>query len=222
MDSKPLIIAYSGSLDAFENKPKNTLFKKLIQWFWTYKHDTVDASTRSAYYLIKALAILKSKYQIGPDKIKFHFWGNINPINKKQAQINGVSEYFEFSGYLPKEESLSKLNRSNLLFLPLEKSNSSESGTLFIPGKLYEYLNSGKPILGLCEDSDCKSILEKSGLGICVEPDNPDRIAALLNQLVTQPNVLESLQANKDFIAQFDFRNKTSELARVFESLIVK
>ena len=222
MDSKPIVIAYSGSLDAFSGHRKKGLFKSVLQWFWTYKHDTVDASTRSAYYLIKAIRILKEKHGVTPAQLKMSFWGNINPLNLEQAGLEHVSEFFEFGGYLPKAESLRKIKSADILFLPLEKSNTPGTGTLFIPGKLYEYLHAGKPILALCEASDCRDILEKSGLGLCVEPDKPEAIADMLYSCISDVRRLQAVIANTGYIEGFDFRLKAGELAQVFDSLNVK
>lgn len=222
MDTKPLVIAYSGSLDAFNGHHKKGLFKSVLQWFWTYKHDTVDASTRSAYYLIKAIGILKEKYGVTPAQIKIDLWGNIHPLNIEQARKEQVSEFFEFGAYLPKAESLNKIKSADILFLPLEKSNTPGTGTLFIPGKLYEYLHAGKPILALCEPSDCRDILEKSGLGLCVEPDKTEEIATMIYSLISNEQRLRSIVANAGYIAGFDFRLKAGELAGVFDSLNVK
>jgi glycosyltransferase involved in cell wall biosynthesis len=224
MASRSMIkIAYSGSLDAFEAKKDNNIWDKFKSYFWTYKHQTVDSSTRSAYFLIQAIVLLKKQHpNWKTDNLKIQLWGNINPINKKQAEQEGVSDVFEFEGYLPKSESLNKLNDADLLFLPLEKSNTIGRTTLFIPGKLFEYLYAQKPILALAESSDCRDILEKSGLAICVEPDNIEVIANTLWQIIENPESLKKLQANKEYIESFSFKNKTAELAEVFNSLIVK
>ncbi|MCC6818896.1 MAG: hypothetical protein IT245_08395 [Bacteroidia bacterium] len=222
MDSKTLIIAYSGSLDAFDLKAKKNFWKPILKWFWTYKHNSVDSSTRSAFYLINAVKILKSKYGITPQQLKFQFWGSIHPLNIQQSINLDVSEFFEFSGYLPKKESLAKLNQADVLFLPLEMSNTSEHSTLFIPGKLYEYLNAKKPVLGLCENSDCKDILVQSGIGFCVEPNKPYLIAEKLLYFINNRSELSSVKPNNDYIQQFDFKNKTAELAKVFDALVVK
>src|SRR5688572_13893451 len=110
MDSeKPLTISYSGSLDAYQPSKTNRIKKFFRDWFWTYKHDTVDASTRSAYYLIKAITLLKEKYRINPAELKVELWGNIHPLNEEQAKKEDVSAFFNFSGYLPKAESLKRL-----------------------------------------------------------------------------------------------------------------
>lgn len=222
MAFKTINIAYSGSLDAFLPQTKSGVLARLKQWFWTYKHDTVDASTRSAYYLIQAVGILKTKYAIGPDQLNIDLWGKIHPANLKQAKQAGVADYFKIEDYLSKEISLARLAKADILFLPLEKSNTKGTHTLFIPGKLFEYLNTGKPILALCEDSDCKTILEASGLGICVAPDEPEQIAETLYQLITNEGFINHYSPNANYISQFSFENKTAELARVFDRLIVK
>jgi glycosyltransferase involved in cell wall biosynthesis len=216
MDTKqPLSISYSGSLDGYQPHSSNRILKTLKNWFWTYKHDTVDSSTRSAYYLVKAVRVLKERHSVRPEDLQFDFWGNINPLNEMQAKKEGVSEFFRFSGYLPKPESLKRLSESDMLFLPLEKSNVKGQGTLFIPGKLFEYMNSGKPVLGLCEPSDCRYILEQSGLGICVEPDNVEQIAGVLHKYILDRQLLDAIKPRQDYISGFSFRNKTSELAEV-------
>lgn len=222
MATKKLIIAYSGSLDAYDGNKFKKHLSNILKWFWTYKNNTVDSSTRSAYYLIKAVRILKDNYNIQPNQIGFQFWGNIDTLNKTQSEKEGVADFFEFGGYLSKLESLNRLAEADMLFLPLEKSNTSEIGTLFIPGKLFEYLNTGKPILGLCETSDCKMILENSGLGICCAPDNSKEIAQTLYNIIINQINIKLIKANQTYIQSFSFIKKTEELAKVFDKLSVK
>ena len=219
---KSVIIAYSGSLDAFRNEKSLGIFRFLKELFWTYKHRTVDPSTRTAYYLIKAVGILKREYGISPSELKIELWGSIHPLNIRHSEDENVRDFFHFDSYLPKDESLSKLNKADILFLPLEKSNVKDQGTLFIPGKLFEYLKTSKPILALCEASDCRKIIEQSGLGICVEPDNPERIAECLFPIIKNKNLLLGLKPNTEFIETFAFKNKTAELISVLKKASVK
>jgi len=223
MATKILNIRYSGSLNAFfPKKDVNPIKRFFMDYLWTFNNRNIDASTRTAYYLIKAVRHLKENHQIQPGQLKIELWGDIHVGNLQQIQSNGVEAYFEIDSYLPKEVSLKKLLDSDLLFLPLEKSKTTEHQTLFIPGKLFEYLNSGKPILALCEPSDCRNILENSGLGICVEPDNVMQIANCLLTYINQPELLQKYQANKTYIEQFSFVNKTKELATIFDQLRLK
>lgn len=214
-------IAYSGSLGGFDpNIPLRKGHSFLHKWFWTFNNDIVDASTRSGYYLIQAIKILKNDYQIQPKSLQISWWGKIDPLNLKQVNDENLDAYFTHAGYLPKQESIKRISEADLLFLPLEKSNVPERGTLFIPGKLFEYLNSGKPILALCEESDCKMILAKSGLGIFAPPDNPLGIAELLLQIIRGEIKLASFIPNLRFIERFSFIHKTQELAEVFDECL--
>ncbi|MCO5237724.1 MAG: glycosyltransferase [Chitinophagaceae bacterium] len=209
-------IAYSGSLDGFDPKTRKRNRNFLCRWFWTFNNDTVDASTRSGYYLIQAIKILRDKYQVKPNDIQVDWWGKIDVLNMKQVAEENLEAYFIYGGYLPKQESLNRIAKADLLLLPLERSKIPNRGTLFIPGKLYEYLNTGKPVLALCETSDCKTILEKSGLGIFAPPDNPMEIATVLLKILSKEMELSSFKANKKFIQQYSFINKTRELADIF------
>ena len=217
-----LILAYSGSLNAYTPENKLKWLNRIKGFFWTYHHDTVDDSTRSGYYLIKAVRILKEKYQIQSDELNIQLWGSIDPVNQKQVLSEGVQEYFEFGSYMDKQNSLKKLEAASILFLPLEKSNRKGFKTLFIPGKLFEYIKTGKPILALAEASDCRTILERSGLGICVQPDDPEKIAQVLENIIRKREILEAYKPQSDYISTFTFENKTAELAAVFNQLIVK
>lgn len=222
MDTKQIVIAYSGSLDAYQPTKKNSFLYGIKKWIWTYKHDTVNASTRSAYYLIKAIELLKNKYNITPNQLMIKLWGNINPINFQQAQNAGVKEFFRIEGYKEKLQSLSDLQEADMLFLPLEMSNTLGFGTLFIPGKLFEYIHTKKPILALCEPSDCRDILEQSGLGIIVEPDQPEKIALKLLDIIQNVSLLKSYIPNNTYIETFNFKNKVEELSKVLDTLNVK
>ncbi|MBU7577261.1 MAG: hypothetical protein KAF40_04295, partial [Flavihumibacter sp.] len=180
--NKPLTIAYGGSLDSYEPRHESKLTRSILQWFWTFRNTTVDSSTRSGYYFIKAVALLQTKYGVKPSQLQVQWWGLIDSKNQEQVNRSGVSDFFHIEGYLSKASSLQKLSQADCLFLPLEKSTSTDHGPLFIPGKLFDYLKVGKPILALCDESDCKAIIEQSGLGIFAKPDDPEMIAAALIQ----------------------------------------
>jgi hypothetical protein len=218
---KPLTIAYGGSLDSFEPKKKSRLIHSVLQWFWTFRNTTVDPSTRSGYFFINAVALLQSNYGIKPSELQVHWWGLINPVNQDQINRLGLTDFFHIDGYLDKSASLEKLSMADCLFLPLEQSTSKEHGTLFIPGKLFDYLKTGKPILALCEESDCKAIIEQSGLGIFAKPDDPENIAATLFPYIKHPENLQTLQPNQEYIQTHSFIQKTKELAAIIQEISV-
>lgn len=219
MDSeRPIIIAYAGSLAWFT--PRERSGSSFIKsWLWTYNHLASDPSTRSPFYLFNALQLLKRKYGIGPGKIQIHLWGSIHPEISRQADKLGIGDLVKIDVYIPKMKSYDKLLQSDILFLPLE-SKTAESMPLFIPGKLFEYLKTGKPILALAGESDCTDILKRSGLGIIIEPDNPEKIAKTLASFVAGHSLLKQYKPDVDFINNFSFKNITGKLAGIFDELL--
>jgi hypothetical protein len=215
----PLIIAYSGTLEAYE-PPKNRWLKALLSLVWTYKNNSIDASTRSALYLIKAVAILKERFGISPDELSIQLWGNIDAKHLEWFKSHNVSEYFTIEGFTDKNTSMQKLSKADLLFLPLERATQKGQKTLFIPGKLYDYLKLRKPILALCEASDCKDLVMASGLGFCFEPDQAEEIAKGLFPVIKQPQLLSALKPNEAVITACSFSERTKSLASVFNNLL--
>ena len=54
-----------------------------------------------------------------------------------------------------------------------------------IPGKLYEYLAAGRPILALAEpDGDTAALVNRSGAGMAVSPEDATGIRRALDQLI--------------------------------------
>lgn len=221
--NKYLTIGYAGTLGYYHPDSENKTLKflgKLGNYFWTYNHNYVDKSTRSAYYLFKALKILLEKEPNYADTIRVNLWGNIHSGNQKQVSALGLSNIVNISSHLPKEESFRKLKSCDLLFLPLEHGKNGKE-TLFIPGKLYELLEIGKPILALVENSDCKQIIERSGLGIFAPPDDPEKISEMLIYCIkNKEKINENCRPNSEYIKKFAFSELTINLKCYFDDLL--
>lgn len=216
---RPLVIGYSGSLAFYDGKTKPRTGSSLRDWFWTYNHHVTDPSTRSAYFLFKALQLMKEKYKINNTQIRVELWGNIHPGNKQQAKEMRIDDLVHIEGYLPKQKSLEKNAQCDLLFLPME--SATENGNpLFIPGKVFEYMKAGKPVLALSGPCDCVDILQPSGLLISCDPHKTEEIADKLFSFVTGRDQLVKFIPNEHYISSFSFRNITGKLAETFNEVL--
>jgi len=85
-------------------------------------------------------------------------------------------------GFLPHRDALTQMEEADYLLLPW-------SDRLNVPGKLYEYLATKKPILGLVRPgSDADHILEESGSALLADGSSIDAIQQLLGCLGQSPN----------------------------------
>ena len=79
--------------------------------------------------------------------------------------------------FVPQSEALRFMEESDVLLLPwTDRFN--------IPGKLFEYLATGKPILALCyPDSDVAQVIRETASGWCVNPDDIREVQRALTEI---------------------------------------
>ena len=94
---------------------------------------------------------------------QINFVGKIDPKILEDLENSNLNNFIQNLGYLPHKESVVEMQSSNLLLItnfPDEKSAG------IIPGKLFEYLQSGNTIISIGpENSDVKTILDKTTAG---------------------------------------------------------
>jgi hypothetical protein len=75
----------------------------------------------------------------------------------------GLTENAELPGNIPRRKALAWLVNAGLLLLPLNKANNAQGR---LPGKLFELLRAGRPILCLGPaNSDAAIIIEETNAG---------------------------------------------------------
>ncbi len=89
-------------------------------------------------------------------------------------------ENVHFCGVLPHEKVYTLYSHADLSFIPLKNSNMKDS----IPSKLYEALGVGCPVLLVAEGDAC-GIVRETGLGCCVSPDHPERLAEVFDEMAS-------------------------------------
>jgi len=220
MDSK-LTIAYAGTLMGYQpGDEKNSLWQTLKEYCWEYFPKTCYHYTRSGYFLFKGLELLLTKYPDLSNKLQVEMWGSIRSLNTLQVEQMGLQGIVQISGRLSKSETTEKLQQADILFLPLESSLNGQP-PLFIPGKLFEYLELRKPILAVMKESEVSEILIKSGLGIIVSPFKTEEIADAIKELIENKGRLNKIYvSNEALIHSFSFDATADEFSKIFDDLI--
>jgi glycosyltransferase involved in cell wall biosynthesis len=98
------------------------------------------------------------------------------------------------------------------LFLPLHGLPRG-SRSRIVPGKTYEYLRSGLPILGCLPQGDARDLVEGSGRGYCASPCDVDEIASALARMVSDWRASRLAEADLAPIRRFERRALTQDLA---------
>ena len=182
----------------------------------------VEILSRSHYYLIKALENLVVKQPELKNKIRLVLAGSLNETDQKVVAESAVAEMVDMPGYLDHTQSVATIRAANLLFMPLHDLAKGQKASI-VPGKTYEYLATGNPILGAVPEGDAKDFIANSGIGFTCEPADVNAMEKVISALVQdKDNATNSVNFNHSFVSQFERKNLSERLAELIQSVIEK
>jgi glycosyltransferase involved in cell wall biosynthesis len=151
--------------------------------------------------------------------LEIRFVGSVSDVDLNEMICGyGLDGLVTRTGYVPHAESLRQLSCSDALLLVLP----ADSGSGVIPGKLYEYLASGLPILGVLPDGEAARIALGSGRGRVVRPDDMDGIASALIGMfhdwkMGKPS---GVFRTDPYAERFSRKRQTERLAGILDDLV--
>jgi len=146
------------------------------------------------------------------NRIEACFIGNFRDENIALVERLGLTDSVRVFGYLPHRECVRYLISSDVLWVIVGDMVGS-------PGKTYEYIGIGKPILGLVPDGFLKAtILEARGR--VAPPTDVNAIKQALFQYYEEFKRGDLHGPEPEVIRKYDRRTLTGSLVKIFESLI--
>ncbi|MBN2668409.1 MAG: glycosyl transferase family 1 [Bacteroidales bacterium] len=133
-------------------------------------HAGVLGIDRQPDTFLKAIAELLDENEAFKKSLKLRFAGVVDYTIKETIASLGLNDYFEDLGFIHRKEALKLMLTSHVLLLPVNKADNAKGR---LPGKIYEYLRAGNPILSLGpKGSDVEVILRNTGNGKNFEYDD--------------------------------------------------
>lgn len=109
---------------------------------------------------------------------------------------------------VPITEIAPYINITDVMLVPLKRDDIFAT---FIPSKMFDFMACGKPIV-LTVDGEARAIVEESGGGIYVEPDNPQALAIALAALRDNPDRLAEMgRRGREYVLQHYLRDQQAE-----------
>ena len=144
------------------------------------------------------------KRQIDKGKqLKLKFIGTVGEKIKDEIKNNGLLPHTEFQGFLPYLEMLKELMKAKYLLV-------CASEPRHVPGKLFEYLRTGKPIIAFGENNaEVKDILQKANAGMIFRYD--DDCEEFFNSV-------DNFSTNISYVKEFNRKS----IAYSFKNILLK
>ena len=131
----------------------------------------------------------------------------------------GLKDYISLLGYMSHKDAQIQQRQSQVLLLV--EIDSPETKCI-IPGKLFEYMQSGRPIIGFGpENADFKTILSSTNSGNSYNYKESEKEAIKSNILsYFEAYQTNSLRANNIGVQQFHRKQLTEQLAAILKPLL--
>ncbi|MCB9464816.1 MAG: glycosyltransferase [Candidatus Eisenbacteria bacterium] len=142
------------------------------------------------------------------------FLGGHYDADVEKVAEAGLSSMVEFSPSCPHRESVAALLRARVLLL-LEQD--SERGSLILPGKIFEYFRSGRPILAVVPtDGAAANLVRSLDAGWVADPSRPESVAEGLERLLRP----DSAGPRAEVVQRFERRTLAGDLARLLDGVV--
>lgn len=209
---KPSSIIYN-CFDIDEHRSASAAFAMPGRFLVTYTGTLYKG--RAIEIFLEGLAQFIRRQGLSPEQIGFRLVGASGDVDILSiAKKMDIEDYVEYVGLVPHAQVADYLQSSTILLLI-----KSFNDAIHIPGKLFEYLGSGKSILLLALPSEAAEIVRASGRGIIVNPtDVPQIVQGLAHfyKLFQEGNLGRELHQESDL---FEAKNMTRELIKTLDAV---
>ncbi len=173
--------------------------------------------TESRCTLLKALRSLIEQGAIPADRIQVEFVGRIIPHEVAQVREARLEDVCTFRGLVPQAQAFEIMMDADVLLV--EASGIGER--LCIRAKLFEYMLTGNPVLGIVGPGPMRDVVEKTGIGLCAGPNDVEgtKRAILLFYDDFQRRNLRAWVETAN-IESFDRRRLTAVLAEKLDAVV--
>ena len=204
--NKPIEVITNGFDEELTPKPLDDNF--------TISHLGSLLTGRNPISLWEALRELVQEHPKFADRLKIQLAGVVGKEVIASLEEFGLIPYVNQLGYLSHDRVVEVQQKSQVLLL-LEIDSEETRG--IIPGKLFEYLNANRPILGIGpSDWDVSTIIEDTQSGtVCVHGEK-DHIKAVLLDWFDQYE-RDNLIANSRNVDKFHRKALTASLTKFLQ-----
>ena len=125
-------------------------------------------------------ALQRLREQDTVPELRIRMVGNLDGAVRQSLRRRGLDDVLETVPYVPHAEAVGFMEKASLLVLCINRTEHAESIT---PGKTYEYVATGQPVLGLGPpEGDAAKVLRTSGAGRMFAHDDSEGVARFLEE----------------------------------------
>jgi glycosyltransferase involved in cell wall biosynthesis len=170
---------------------------------------------RSLRAFLDAAQLLCETDSAFAEAFKLSLLGTLDAAAQTELRRHALGNRVCFRGQVDHAASLAAMRSADVLLLI---ANTTPGAEATVPGKLFEYLAVGRPVLAVAPDaSSTADVLDRTGGGWLAPAGDSAAIACALQAAFKEHQVVTAWAHNPGRIARFDRRVLAGDLATIFE-----
>jgi glycosyltransferase involved in cell wall biosynthesis len=166
-----------------------------------------------ASFLEAARRVVESDPEFGRD-FRLTLIGTLDAGATQDVLRGGLGDKVRTRGQLEHQKAIAAMSAADALLLV---ANTTPGAEATVPGKLFEYLAVGRPVIAVAPlDSSTADVLNQTGGGWLAEAGDVEAIAYVLRRAYHE----RGQPSNPDAVARFDRRRLTGDLAHIFDEVL--
>ncbi len=161
---------------------------------------------------IPLLEAIKAEFSEKNEKVEMTFVGKVSEAVTKYVEGDDwINPRIHFAGYVSHQEVFEFYQKADALVLILTDTKNAQGN---IPGKLFEYLATGIPVLALGDPKgDSAKILKDAGAGQVISHTDSEGIKTRIRTLMEADSIL----SNSTDLEKYSRRNLSFQLAKILD-----
>lgn len=166
----------------------------------------------------QALRALADAGEITPETFRVEFVGNLSLADVRRL---GLTDFVEISPFVPHEQVFDAFARADALLVIETPGYYARYG---YAAKVFDYVLTGKPVVGLVEaGGNTSELLRTTGVGHCVDPADTEGLKRVLREVMklkgAPPRVVDPDALP---LREFNRRHLVAKLAKVLDDVALE
>lgn len=190
-------------------------FQSIKKDVFTIVHAGLLGSDRNPIGFFESLGKLIEQHPDLAANIQIQLAGEVDYSVQQTIEANGLAQVTKYFGMISRQEVLNLYAASSLLLLPVNKAANAKGR---IPGKLFELLRTGKPMVVFGpDDGDVKHLVEEKRRGSSFEYMDITSIGMYLEKVLLKSE-FENFDPSLS-VEEFSNRKLTEKVAHLLDEI---
>jgi len=168
-------------------------------------------------YFLQAFKEISIEYPEVAKNIELHFVGLLRKENQRLVKKLKLEEFVFDHGYVDHKEAVSKILSSDVLWMMVGKRKHIDA---ILPGKVYEYIGTKKPIIACVPDGAAKLAVQDYPASYICKPEDVNDIKKTILKVYDDYKTGKFASVDDEFLTSFRRDYLTEKLTKELQFLI--